>query len=176
MRNAPALVRGCPGVGSVGRVGQLVVSCVVLGIGVAVLLRAALGSDGYSTLVNGLSLSLDVPFLAVNCVLGVVLVAMAWWRGLIPGIGTVVQPVVVGATVTVTMDLVTAPHALAARIGLLVAAFAVLAFGVAGYLGSPVDHCGGRTHRNVRHLRRRDGAVAGVRHREGARDEGAAAQ
>lgn len=136
MRNAPALVRGCPSVGSVGRVGQLVVSCVVLGIGVALLLRAALGSDGYSTLVNGLSLSLDVPFLAVNCVLGVVLVAMAWWRGLIPGIGTVVQPVVVGATVTVTMDLVTAPHALAARIGLLVAAFAVLAFGVAGYLGS----------------------------------------
>jgi uncharacterized protein len=118
------------------RVVQLVVSCVVLGIGVAMLLLAALGSDGYSTFVNGLSLSLDAPFLAVNCALGVVLVAMAWWRGLVPGIGTVVQPLVVGATVNTGLDLFTAPHALAPRILLLVLAFAVLAIGVAGYLGS----------------------------------------
>lgn len=37
---------------------QLVVSCVVLGTGVALLFEAALGSDGYSTLVNGLSVIL----------------------------------------------------------------------------------------------------------------------
>jgi hypothetical protein len=42
------------------------------------LLLAALGSDGYSTFVNGLSLALDVPFVAVNCALGIVLVAPAW--------------------------------------------------------------------------------------------------
>lgn len=119
-----------------GRVAQLVVSCVVLGAGVALLLLAALGSDGYSTFVNGLSLSLDVPFLAVNCALGVVLVAIAWWRGLRPGLGTVVQPVVVGATVSELMDLIPAPHGAAARIVFLLAAFVVLAAGVAGYLGS----------------------------------------
>jgi uncharacterized membrane protein YczE len=56
---------------------QLVVSCLVLGVGVGLLLRAALGSDGYSTFVNGASLTLHVPFVAVNCVLGVVLVALA---------------------------------------------------------------------------------------------------
>lgn len=115
---------------------QLVGSCVVLGLGVAFLLLAALGSDGYSTFVNGLSISLDVSFLAVNCALGVVLVALAWWRGLVPGVGTVVQPVVVGATVSIAMDLLPAPDAMGARVLLLLLAFVVLAAGVAGYLGS----------------------------------------
>jgi uncharacterized membrane protein YczE len=118
------------------RVTQLVVSCVGLGVGVALLLRAALGSDGYSTFVNGLALTFDVPFIAVNCALGVVLVAMAWWRGLIPGIGTVVQPIVVGATVSLAMAAFSAPHVMGIRIAALLVAFVVLAIGVAGYLGS----------------------------------------
>jgi uncharacterized protein len=115
---------------------QLVVSCVVLGTGVALLLLVALGSDGYSTFVNGVSLVFNVPFLAVNCALGVVLVALAWWRGLVPGVGTIVQPVVVGATVSLVMSQVSAPHGLVTRIAVLLIAFPVLAAGVAGYLGS----------------------------------------
>jgi uncharacterized membrane protein YczE len=118
------------------RVVQLVVSCVVLGVGVALLLRAALGSDGYSTLVNGLSISLDVPFFAVNLALGVLLVGLAWWRGLVPGLGTVVQPLVVGFTVSALMAVLPDQHALVPRTGLLLLAFVVLAAGVAGYLGS----------------------------------------
>jgi uncharacterized membrane protein YczE len=119
-----------------GRVAQLVLSCVVLGVGVALLLRAALGSDGYSTLINGLSLSLDVPFVAVNGVVGLVLVALAWSRHVIPGLGTIVQPVVVGFTVSGVMSLVAAPDGLLARGLMLAVAFPVLAIGVAGYLGS----------------------------------------
>src|SRR5664279_5356689 len=122
--------------GSPARLTQLVVSCVVLGVGVALLLSAAPGSDGYSTFVNGLSLTLHVPFLAVNCVLGVVLVALAWWRGLVPGVGTLVQPVVVGVTVSAVLGIIAPPHGLIARVLLLLVAFVVLAVGVAGYLGS----------------------------------------
>jgi uncharacterized protein len=115
---------------------QLVVSCAVLGVGVGVLLRTALGSDGYSTFVNGASIALHLPFVAVNCALGVVLVAVAWARGVRPGIGTVVQPVLVGMVVSATMALTPIPHGLGVRLTLLVAAFAVVAAGVAGYLGS----------------------------------------
>jgi uncharacterized protein len=118
------------------RVAQLVLSCVVLGVGVGLLLRAALGSDGYSTLINGLSLSLDVPFVAVNAVVGLVLVALAWNRHVIPGLGTIVQPVVVGFTVSGVMSLVAEPDGLLARGLMLAVAFPVLAVGVAGYLGS----------------------------------------
>lgn len=118
------------------RLVQLVVSCVVLGIGVGMLLLAALGSDGYSTFVNGMSISLGVPFLLVNCALGIVLVAMSWSRGLTPGMGTVIQPVVVGATVSLVLGAVAYPSAMGVRVAMLVLAFPVLTVGVAGYLGS----------------------------------------
>jgi uncharacterized membrane protein YczE len=121
---------------SAGRYVQLLGSCVVLGVGVALLLLAALGSDGYSTLINGLSRELDVEFFWVNLVVGVVLVALAWLRRLPPGMGTVVQPLVVGVTVSVLLDAFDAPDPLAARFALLVAGFVVLVLGVAGYLGS----------------------------------------
>jgi uncharacterized protein len=109
---------------------------VVLGVGVALLLTAALGSDGYSTLVNGISIATDVPFLAVNVVVGAVFVALAWVRGVRPGWGTLVQPVVVGATINLLLDLTSTPDAWLWRAALLVAAFPVLALGVAGYLAS----------------------------------------
>ena len=118
------------------RVLQLFGSCVVLGIGVGLLLRAALGSDGFSTLINGISLATEVDFALVNLVVSVVLVGLAWWRGVRPGTGTIVQPVVVGVTVSIMLKLVDEPSGIGPRVGLLVASFVLVAIGVAGYLGS----------------------------------------
>jgi uncharacterized protein len=118
------------------RVVQLVVACVVLGVGVAMLLLAALGSDGYSTLINGISLATGLPFVLVNCVVGALLVVLAWVRGTRPGLGTIVQPVVVGVTISAILTTVDPPDGLVARVALMVAALPVLTVGVAGYLGS----------------------------------------
>jgi uncharacterized protein len=118
------------------RLFQLVASCFVLGVGVALLLLASLGSDGYSTLINGLSIGLDVSFFLVNCVVGVLLIAMAWVRGLRPGAGTIAQPLVVGVTVSALLGAVEEPDHLGLRALLVLLAFPVLAVGVAGYLGS----------------------------------------
>ena len=115
---------------------MLLVGCVVLGMGVAMLLAADLGSDGYSTFVNGVSLATGVSFWIVNLVVGVVLVALAAFRKVYPGIGTVVQVVLVGVTVSVVLDLLETPDHLAWRSVLLAAAFPVLAIGIALYLGS----------------------------------------
>ncbi|GAA3528301.1 hypothetical protein GCM10022234_26960 [Aeromicrobium panaciterrae] len=116
------------------RLSRLVVSCVILGIGVAMLLIAALGSDGYSTMINGLSIALDVTFWVVNLVVGIVLVAMAWARGLKPGMGTLAQPLVVGFVVSGLLDAFDEPDSMGVRIVLLVLSFPVVAVGVAGYL------------------------------------------
>ena len=118
------------------QLGLLVGGCVVLAVGVGMLLTADFGSDGYSTFVNGLAMSLDVSFWVVNLALGVVLVAMAAARGVRPGVGTVAQVVLVGVVISVLLDLWSTPDAVAGRVGLLVAAFPVLALGVAAYLGS----------------------------------------
>lgn len=116
------------------RLVRLFGSCAVLGIGVAMLLIASLGSDGYSTMVNGLSIAFDVKFWVVNLVVGVLLVSMAWVRGLKPGLGTIVQPLVVGFVVSGLLDAFDEPDGTWIRIALLALSFPVVAVGVAGYL------------------------------------------
>lgn len=114
----------------------LVGGCLVLGLGVALLLSAALGSDGFSTLVNGISLRTGMPFVLANLLVSVAFLALAWVRGLRPGAGTVTQVVVVGTTVWLLLLALPTPDGLAARGALLVVAFPVLALGIAAYLGS----------------------------------------
>ena len=118
------------------RLAMLLIGCTVLGTGVAMLLTADLGSDGFSTFVNGLALATGVTFWIVNLVVGVVLVALAMLRRVIPGVGTVVQVVLVGVVVDVALGLMTTPDDLVWRVVLLVGAFPVVAAGIALYLGS----------------------------------------
>jgi len=98
------------------RTAMLLVGCVVLGVGVALLLAADLGSDGYSTFVNGLTITTGVDFWIVNLVVGVVLVALAMLRKVHPGIGTVVQVVLVGVTVSVVLGVIATPDELVSRL------------------------------------------------------------
>ncbi|SDO82325.1 Uncharacterized membrane protein YczE [Pedococcus dokdonensis] len=118
------------------RLAQLVIGCVVLGAGVAVLLDAALGSDGYSTLMSGLTSTSGLPFVVVNGGVGILLIALAWSRGLRPGVGTIVQTVVVGGTVSAVSPLLPTPSGLGPRFVELGIAFVLVSLGVAGYLAS----------------------------------------
>ena len=121
---------------TVRRLLQLVGGCFVLGLGVTLLLTPALGSDGFSSLVNGISLATGMPFVVANLLVSVVFVALAWVRGLRPGVGTVVQIAIVGSTVSALLPLLEEPEAWWTRTLMLVIAFPVLAVGIALYLGS----------------------------------------
>ncbi len=121
---------------SLRQVALLLCGCVVLGLGVAMLLSAELGSDGYSTLVNGIALRAGVSFWVVNLLVGAVFVALAAARRVRPGPGTVVQVVLVGVTVSLFLGLLESPVGLLPRLVLLAAAFPVLAVGIVVYLGS----------------------------------------
>lgn len=121
---------------SLRQLGTVVAGCVVLGAGVAMLLTADLGSDGYSTLVNGVSIATGIAFWISNVVVSLLFLAMAAVRRVVPGVGTLVQVVVVGVTVSLLLDVLTTPESLGWRAALLAAAFPVLAVGIATYLGS----------------------------------------
>ena len=108
----------------------------VLGVGVAMLLTADLGSDGYSTMVNGIALASGMSFLLANTLVSIAFLVLAAARKVFPGIGTVVQVVLVGVTVDVLLGAWDVPGGWPARIALLVLAFPVLAVGIATYLGS----------------------------------------
>ncbi len=118
------------------RTAMLLAGCVVLGTGVAMLLAADLGSDGYSTFVNGIARSTGMTFWVANTLVGVVLVALAAFRRVRPGVGTVVQVVLVGVVVSAVLGLLETPDHVVWRAVLLAAAFPVLALGIALYLGS----------------------------------------
>jgi uncharacterized protein len=115
---------------------QLVLACTVLGTGVALLLEAALGSDGYSTLVNGLTIASGLEFWQLNIVVGAAFIGLAWIRGVRPGPGTVVQWFLVGFVISGVMVAVPDVTSLPWRFALLIAAFVLIASGVAGYLAS----------------------------------------
>ena len=112
------------------------VGCVVLGAGVALLLTADLGSDGFSTLVNGVSLRADISFWTANVLVSVAFLAVAAARRVVPGLGTVVQVVVVGGSASLLLDALATPDGWGGRIAMLVIALPVLGVGIATYLGS----------------------------------------
>lgn len=117
------------------RLAQLVLGCTILGCGVSLLLGPRLGSDGFSTLVSGLAEATGWSFMVANVVVSVSFLAMAWARGVRPGVGTLVQVLVVGATVTVLLPHLD-PVGLWQRGLMLLVAFPVLALGIALYLDS----------------------------------------
>lgn len=113
---------------------QLVFACGLLGLGVGMVLTAGLGSDGYSSLVNGIARATDVPYAAINWGVGFTFVVLAWSRGVRPGPGTITHPIVVGLTVNAVLVQMPTPEALLGRLLLLGIGVIVLATGVATYL------------------------------------------
>lgn len=118
---------------------QLVAGCTVLGIGVALVLAASLGSDGYSTLVSGLTMRTGLPFWVLNIVVGAVFVGVAWLRGRKPGPGTLVQWFHVGFVISIVLDALPSPESLIMRGSFLAGGLVLVALGVAAYLAS---NCG----------------------------------
>jgi uncharacterized membrane protein YczE len=115
---------------------MVVFGCVVLGTGVAMLLTADVGSDGYSTLVNGVSKTTEISFLLANVLISLLFLLVAAVRRVYPGLGTIVQVVVVGWTVSFLIGVMDTPDGLLWQFALLAAAFPVLAVGIAAYLGA----------------------------------------
>lgn len=109
---------------------------VTLGVGVALLLTADLGSDGFSTLVNGIALSTGLPFSAANVGVSLAFVLLAWLRGVRPGAGTLVQVLVVSVTAGALLAVLSTPEPWWGRALMLLVALPVIAVGIAAYLGS----------------------------------------
>lgn len=93
--------------------------------------------DPYGVLLQGLSSLLGVSFGTVNVFLGVVL-ALVCWRpgGVRPGLGTLVQPVVVGVSVDVFLALLSTPLPLLLRALFALGGSLSLGVGAGLYLGA----------------------------------------
>jgi uncharacterized membrane protein YczE len=115
---------------------QLVLACTVLGVGVALLLEASMGSDGYSTLVNGIAIATGMPFWVLNILVGAAFIGLAWVRGVRPGPGTLVQWFLVGVVISAAMAVTAPATGTGTRVAMLLVALTLLTVGVAAYLAS----------------------------------------
>jgi uncharacterized membrane protein YczE len=118
------------------RYAQLLLACTVLGLGVALLLEASMGSDGYSTLVNGIAIATGTPFWVLNILVGAAFIGVAWVRGTRPGPGTVVQWFLVGVVISAATAVFAPVSGTGPRVAMLLVAFVLLTAGVAAYLAS----------------------------------------
>ena len=126
--------------GAVARLGQLLLGLVLFGVGLWLGLVAGLGVGPWDVLTGGLSALLDAPFgrTAIGVSVVVLLVAMA--AGVRPGVGTLLNVVVIGATIDLLLATPLlhglADQALLLRLAVVALGIATVAIGSALYLGT----------------------------------------
>ncbi|MEU6174101.1 hypothetical protein ABZ832_19535 [Streptantibioticus parmotrematis] len=104
------------------RLVHLYVGLVLYGVSDALLVRAGLGLDPWDVLHQGVARHTGIGIGTVSIIVGALVLLLWWPMRQRPGLGTVSNVFVIGLSMTATLDLVPAPHALAVRIPLLAAA------------------------------------------------------
>ncbi|MFC7555295.1 YitT family protein [Pseudoroseomonas wenyumeiae] len=118
------------------RLFQLFWGLSLYGISMAMMVRANLGLDPWDVLHQGLAPRIGLSFgLTVN-LLGLVVLALWWPLRQRPGLGTVLNILVIGTVTDVALALIPSPDSYAARFALL--GFGILLNGLAGgaYIGA----------------------------------------
>ena len=122
------------------RFGQLVVGLVLFGTGLWLGLQAALGVGPWDVLHGGLSERLGTPFGRTSIAVGFVVLVVAVLSGVRPGVGTVLDVLLVGAVIDVLLATPLLDRLgdgpLAVRLLVVALGIATVAVGSALYLGA----------------------------------------
>lgn len=118
------------------RMVQLVVGLVLYGVTMAVMLRARLGNDPWDVLHQGLAAHLGLSF-GTTVILMSFVVLLFWiplreW----PGLGTLLNAVIIGASADLGLHVLGTPSNLAGRIGFAVIGIVGNAIATAAYVGA----------------------------------------
>lgn len=118
------------------RIVQLAVGLPLYGVGIALTVEAGLGLDPWTVLAEGLALRTGLGIGWITIVIGA-LVLLAWipLREK-PGVGTILNIVVVGAALQVTLDLMGPLEGLAWRIAALLGGIALVGLASGLYIGA----------------------------------------
>ncbi|RLV51117.1 hypothetical protein D9V37_04145 [Nocardioides mangrovicus] len=118
------------------RLPQLLVGLVLYGVGMALMVRSGLGNMPWDVLHQGLAGHLPLNFGEV--VIAVSAVVLLLWVPLreIPGLGTVLNALVIGVVVNLGLALFSEPHGLGLRVAMMLLGLALNALATAMYIGS----------------------------------------
>lgn len=118
------------------RMVQLILGLVLYGVTMAAMLRARLGNDPWDVLHQGMATHLGLSFGSV--VILVSFVVLLLWIPLRewPGLGTVLNAVIIGLSANLGLSLLSTPTSLAGRIGFAVIGIVGNAVATAAYVGA----------------------------------------
>lgn len=137
------------------RISQLLVGLFLFGFSIAMMLRAGIGVSPWDVLSQGLMVQTGLPFGLITNVVGA-LVLLLWIPiRQKPGIGTVVNVLLIGPSIEVGLWLIPAQTTLALQISLFAGGLALYAIATGLYIG-------GRFGPGPR-----DGLMTGIHHRWG---------
>ncbi|MCA0336853.1 MAG: hypothetical protein LCH66_08290 [Actinobacteria bacterium] len=118
------------------RIPQLVLGLVLYGTSMALLVRSALGVMPWDVLHQGLAHRLPLTFGQIVIVTSMAVLLLWWPLRQPPGLGTVLNAVVIGLVVDPVLSWVHEPSGLAARTGLMAAGLLLNAIATAMYIGA----------------------------------------
>ena len=139
------------------RIPKLLVGLVIFGLGIAVQAQAGLGLGPWEALHQGISRQTGVPLGTVSILLGIPIL-LAWWPlGERPGIGTVLNIVLIGLATNVGLAVLPTPGSDQLWLQLVMMTTGIVMVGVASGLYLAADLGAGP----------RDGLMTGLHHRFG---------
>lgn len=115
---------------------QLLLGTATLGAGVALLVHADLGTDGFSTLISGLQRSTGWDFGVLNLLVAAIFVLLAWAKGERPGIGTVTHVAMVSLVSGLLLRVLPDLGGLWQQLAMFGCGFVVISVGIAAYLAT----------------------------------------
>lgn len=121
---------------SPARVVRLIVGLWVFGTGDALIVRSALGNSPWTVFAEGLSIQTPMSIGAATIVTGLALFAIWVPLHVRPGLGTLLNAILIGVAIDVTLLLVEEPRSLAVRVVLLLGGIAAVGIGSGLYLGT----------------------------------------
>jgi uncharacterized membrane protein YczE len=121
---------------SPARIARLVVGLVVFGVGDALIVRSALGNSPWTVFAEGLSVQTPMSIGVASMATGLGLFLIWIPLRVRPGLGTVLNVVLIGVAIDVTLLLLGPVEGLLPRVVLLVVGVAVIGLGSGLYLGT----------------------------------------
>lgn len=120
------------------RLPALVVGLVVFGFGIALMVEAGLGLGPWEALHQGIARLTGIEIGTISILLGLPILALWWPLGERPGIGTLVNVVLIGTSTNVGIALIPTPgdDELAVRLALMFGGVVVIALGSGIYLAT----------------------------------------
>jgi uncharacterized membrane protein YczE len=137
------------------RLPGLLLGLALFGIGIGMMVEAGMGLAPWEALHQGIADQLGLQIGTVSILLGIPILALWWPLGERPGIGTVLNVILIGVATNITIDVIPTAASIPTQLAMMFGGVLVIGLGSATYLSADLG------------AGPRDGLMTGLHHRFG---------